>query len=105
PQSCAHGHRRVDAKFSDFVTRGGDDTAAVDAAHDNGFPRNLWVVALFDRCVERIHVNMQNCAHGLEARGSPEGATPAWIYGAGRQCYFVTITVTFLETTGGLWGT
>jgi hypothetical protein len=48
----------VDAELADFVTGGGYDTAAVDATDDDGLAGGLRVVALFDRCIERIHVNV-----------------------------------------------
>jgi hypothetical protein len=52
----------VDAEFPDFVTGGGYDSAAIDAADDERFAGGLRVVALFNRCIERIHVNMKNSA-------------------------------------------
>src|SRR3954463_7116363 len=64
-QGRAHGHGRVNAVLPDFVTGGGDDSAAVGAADDEGFAGSLGVVALFYRCIEGIHVNMKNSAtHG-----------------------------------------
>jgi len=47
----------------------------------------VWVVALFNRCIERIHVNMKNSADD-----SP--------HKIGRYC--VTVMVIFFEITGGL---
>jgi hypothetical protein len=52
----------VDAELADFVTGGGYDPTAIDAADDDGLAGGLGVVALFNRCIERIHVNMQNSA-------------------------------------------
>jgi hypothetical protein len=52
----------VDAELSDFVTGGGYDSAAIDAADDERKACGFGVVALFNRCIERIHVNMKNSA-------------------------------------------
>jgi hypothetical protein len=52
----------VNTELADFVTGGGYDPAAIDAADDDGFAGGFRVVALFNRCIERIHVNMKNSA-------------------------------------------
>jgi hypothetical protein len=45
-----------------FVARSGDDTALARAADGNRLAAQLRVVALFDRCVERIHIDMDDFA-------------------------------------------
>jgi hypothetical protein len=52
----------VDAELADLVTGGGYDSAAIDSADDDRFAGGFGVVALFNRCIERIHVNMKNSA-------------------------------------------
>jgi hypothetical protein len=80
----------VDAELADFVTGGGYDTAAVDAADDDGLAGGLRVVALFNRCIERIHVNMKNSArycHGLRPtfQGVAQSGDPRLDAGAARR--------------------
>jgi hypothetical protein len=70
------------AEFADFVTGGSYDPTVIDAADYDGFAGGLGIVALFNRCVERIHVHMQNSAT--------------------HTVYLVTVTVIFFENTGGL---
>ena len=62
PQGRAHGHGRVHAELSNFVAGGRYDSAAVDSADDDRLAGGLGIVALFNRCIERIHVNMKNSA-------------------------------------------
>jgi hypothetical protein len=52
----------MDAELADLVTGGGYDSAPVDTPDDDRFAGGFGVVALFDRCIERIHVNMKNSA-------------------------------------------
>jgi hypothetical protein len=48
----------MDPELADFVTGGRYDPAAIDTPDDDGLAGGLRVVALFDRCIERIHVNV-----------------------------------------------
>ena len=59
-QRFACRHCRVHAELADFVARGCDDATIAAATHDDGFAAQLRVVALLDRCVERIHVDVQD---------------------------------------------
>jgi hypothetical protein len=50
----------MDAVFTDLVAGGGHDAAAGDTAHNEGLPDQAGVIALFDGCVERIHIDVEN---------------------------------------------
>jgi len=99
----------MDPEFADFVTGGGYDSAAIDAADDDRFACGFGVVALYNRCIERIHVNMKNSAttgsHGigrLMKRFVHARRGKAQFRGWLPHRYLVTVTVIFFEITGGL---
>ena len=50
------------AELARFVTCGRNNTAFPRSADCNRFPAQLRIVALFDRCVECIHVDMDDFA-------------------------------------------
>jgi hypothetical protein len=52
----------MDAELPYLVAGGCYDPAPVDTPNNDRFACNLGVVALFHRCIERIHVNMKNSA-------------------------------------------
>jgi hypothetical protein len=55
-------HRRMHAKCARFVARGRDDAAGQGSADPDRLSAQLRIVALFDRRVERIHVDMDDFA-------------------------------------------
>jgi len=57
-------HRRADAEAPRFVARRGDDSPSHSADRDR-FASKLRIVALLDRRVEGIHVDMDDLAQGL----------------------------------------
>lgn len=59
-QRAADRHRRAHAEFAHLVTRSRDDAATARAADDQRQTDELGAVALFDRGVERVHVDVQN---------------------------------------------
>ena len=50
------------AELSGFVARCRDDPARPRSADRDWLPTQLWMVSLFNRCVERIHVDMDDFA-------------------------------------------
>ena len=62
PQCLAHWHCRAHTKLADFVACGGNDSSVAATAHNHRFAAKFRVVALFNRSVERIHIDMQYCA-------------------------------------------
>ena len=59
-----HRHRRVDAERARLVARGGDDAAAVGLSADGErLAAQRRVVALLDRRVERVHVDVENASN------------------------------------------
>ena len=50
------------AELARFVARRRDDAACQGSADRDRLPAQLRIVALFDRCVERIHVDMDDFA-------------------------------------------
>src|SRR6266851_7831696 len=55
-------HRRTHAELACFVAGGGDDTAGPRSADCDRLAAQIGVVALFDRCVKGIHVDMDDLA-------------------------------------------
>src|SRR5439155_13371033 len=63
PDRSRHRERRPDAKCSRLVAGGGDDAALVGIAADGDREAaKRRVVALLDRGVERIHIDMEDAA-------------------------------------------
>jgi hypothetical protein len=62
PVSIPHRHGRANAKFPRLVAGRCDDTPVRGSADDQGFVAKLGIVALFDRRIERVHINMQDAA-------------------------------------------
>jgi hypothetical protein len=52
----------VHAELSCFVARGRDDAPYLRSTNRYRLPAQLRIVALFDRCVEGIHVDMDDLA-------------------------------------------
>lgn len=52
------GDRRTDPERAGFITGRGHDAARSVIAHSDGPPPEFGTVALFDGCVESIHVDM-----------------------------------------------
>jgi len=50
------------AELPRFVACGCDDTSFARSADRDRLPAQLRIVTLFDRCVERIHVDMDDFA-------------------------------------------
>src|SRR5262245_55322427 len=79
PRGARDGHRRADAVRPGFVGSGGHHAAPARArAHDDGPATQLRAIALLDRRVERVHVDVRDRPR---ARGHPtlrpsSGATP-----------------------------
>ena len=64
PDGPRHRHRRVHAERARLVARGGDDAASGRAGRRRRRAcRERRVVALLDRRVERVHVDVENAAH------------------------------------------
>jgi len=57
------------AELARFVARGRDDAAFPRSADRDRLPAQLRIVALFDRCVERIHVDMDDLARSCGRLG------------------------------------
>ena len=56
----------MDAERARLVARGGDDAAAIRLAADRErLAAQRRVVALLDRRVERVHVDVEDAAHGV----------------------------------------
>ncbi len=61
PDGLRHRHRRVNTEHARLVAGGGHDTALVGAAtDDDGSAAKRRIVALLDRRVEGIHVDVKN---------------------------------------------
>jgi hypothetical protein len=54
-------HRRPDAKLARLITRGGDDPRSRSADGDR-LSAQLGIIALLDRCIEGVHVDMNDLA-------------------------------------------
>jgi hypothetical protein len=61
----------VHAELAHRVACRRDDAAIARAAHDDGFTGKARIVALFNRCIERIHVHVQNGARRLQGKSVP----------------------------------
>ncbi len=59
------GHRGSDAKLARFATRRGDHTTFSGTANGDRLAPKVWSVPLFDRRVERIHVDVNDLAWTL----------------------------------------
>jgi hypothetical protein len=55
------------AELARFVARGRDHAAFARSADRDRPPAQLRIITLFDRCVERIHVDMDDFARRLPA--------------------------------------
>src|SRR5712671_3699350 len=55
-------HRRADAKFSRLVARGRHDTAFARTANGDGLAPQLRIVPLFDGCIKRVHIDVNDLA-------------------------------------------
>ena len=65
PHRARHRDRRPHAELPRFVARRRDDAATFGAAADRDrLAAQLGSVALFDRRVERVHVDVKDAAHG-----------------------------------------
>ena len=62
-------HRGAHAELARFVARGRDDAAFPRSADRDRLPTQRRIVALFDRCVERIHVDMDDLARSCRRLG------------------------------------
>jgi hypothetical protein len=62
PLGCDRRHRRMHAELARFIACGRNDTAFARSADRDRLPAQFRIVALFDRCVERIHVYMNDFA-------------------------------------------
>ena len=66
PDRLRHRHRRADAERPRLVARRGDDAALVGLAADGErLAAQRRVVALLDRRVERVHVDVEDAAHRI----------------------------------------
>src|SRR6185437_1165016 len=61
-QRGMHGHGRAHTELTDRVAGRGDHSAAAGPPDDHRFADELRVVTLFDRCIERVHVDVQDGA-------------------------------------------
>jgi hypothetical protein len=52
----------VDAELARFVTRGRHNAARLRSTDRHRHPAQFRIVALFDRCVEGVHVDMDDLA-------------------------------------------
>ena len=60
-QRLGCGHCTMYTKIPDHIICGGNNATALwCAAHNDRLAAQVRVVSLFNRCVERIHVHMQN---------------------------------------------
>jgi hypothetical protein len=62
PQRRRRRHGRAHAECASFVARCGHHTSLGTVTYRDGSPAELWVVALLDRRVERVHVDMDDLA-------------------------------------------
>ena len=56
------GHGTVNAESSGFITGRRDDAPLVGVSYRNGFTAVFRMIPLFDRCIKRIHVNVNDLA-------------------------------------------
>ncbi len=59
PSRC-HGHGGPNAELPGFIRGGTDNPARPQASHDHRLPPQGWVIPLLDRCVEGIHIHMDD---------------------------------------------
>src|SRR5438876_4218311 len=57
-------HRRTDSKLSGFVGSGADNGATTPPSDDDRLAAQLRIVALFDRRIKGVHVDMNDLANG-----------------------------------------
>jgi hypothetical protein len=67
----ARRHCRVDAEFARLVAGGGNDTALRGIADSDRATTQRGVVALLDRRVESVHVDVDDLAHGSTKWSAP----------------------------------
>ena len=60
PQRRCGRHGRAHAERAGFVTRRRDHTALGGMADCDGPPTKAWIIALLDRCIERVHVDVDD---------------------------------------------
>jgi hypothetical protein len=64
-------HRGMHAELPRFVACGRDDAAFARSADRDRLAAQLRIIALFDRCIERIHIDMDDFARAARpGRGS-----------------------------------
>jgi hypothetical protein len=56
-------HRRADPELACLVVAGGDYPAMTPSAHGYGLTGQLWALTHLDRCIEAIHVDVDDFAH------------------------------------------
>jgi hypothetical protein len=61
-------HRRMNAELPRFVACGRDDAVLARSADRNRLRAQFRIVALFDGCIERIHIDMDDFARGDRLR-------------------------------------
>jgi hypothetical protein len=52
----------MDTVFAHLVAGGCHDATSGGTADDEGLPNETGVIALFDGCIKRIHIDMENSA-------------------------------------------
>ena len=74
-------HRRVDAERSRLVAGRSHHSSGVWAAHSHRLAAKLRIVALLDRRVERIHIDVNDFARqrNRRPRRAHRGGRPGWI--------------------------
>ena len=60
-----HRHRRADAELARFIRGCCHDTARTRTADDDGLSAKRRVVTLFDRRIERIHIDVHDKSHPI----------------------------------------
>jgi hypothetical protein len=77
-RSIRCGHRRAHSKIPCLVGDRAEDRALSEQCHDNRLVAQLWIVALFDGCVESIHADMNNLspAHSVSMAGRLDSSCP-----------------------------
>src|SRR5207249_677005 len=67
------GHGRTYAELSRFVGRRGNHAAQLRAANRYGLAAQLGIVALLDRRIERVHVDVDDLADRLVGHAASVG--------------------------------
>ena len=62
PHGLTHRHGAATAKLSCFVTGGTNNASPLKTSDQHWLSAQRRIVALLDRCVERVHINMENDA-------------------------------------------